>query len=72
METKNFFVVSTSFVVDFHFSFLGISLSDFQAVMLHCPFSKLVQKGFGRLVYKDYMEGLQDSLVEPELLDTIK
>ncbi|VDD89608.1 unnamed protein product [Enterobius vermicularis] len=50
---------------------IGISLSDFQAVMLHCPFSKLVQKGFGRLVYKDYMEGLQDSLVEPELLDTI-
>lgn len=48
------------------------SLSSFQAVMMHCPFSKLVMKAFGRLAYADYLKGFHSHLVHPESLAILK
>lgn len=33
------------------------SVNDFHSVMFHCPFYKLVQKAFARLVFADFING---------------
>uniref|UniRef100_A0A0N5ASI5 Hydroxymethylglutaryl-CoA synthase n=1 Tax=Syphacia muris TaxID=451379 RepID=A0A0N5ASI5_9BILA len=48
------------------------SIASFDAVMLHCPFSKLVRKAFGRLVFADYLKGFKKDVINPESMDSMK
>ncbi|KAE9550222.1 hypothetical protein FO519_006567 [Halicephalobus sp. NKZ332] len=47
------------------------SLTDFHSVLFHCPFYKLVQKAFARLVFTDYVAG-QINLPNEEKLEQFK
>lgn len=46
-----------------------VQAQDFAAVIMHCPFYKLVQKGLGRLYYLDVRAGKQNGPFAQALLD---
>ncbi|VDO36550.1 unnamed protein product [Onchocerca flexuosa] len=43
-----------------------VKISNFDAVFFHCPFTRLVQKGFGILAFIDFKRGLSDHLTDIE------
>ncbi|VDK65408.1 unnamed protein product [Onchocerca ochengi] len=43
-----------------------VKISNFDAVFFHCPFTRLVQKGFGILAFIDFKRGLSDHLSDIE------
>ena len=46
-------------------------VDDFNSLLFHAPFYKLVQKAFARLCFSDYKDGAATGLTETEKLEPL-
>uniref|UniRef100_A0A8R1TV97 Hydroxymethylglutaryl-CoA synthase n=1 Tax=Onchocerca volvulus TaxID=6282 RepID=A0A8R1TV97_ONCVO len=60
VQTKNEDLINAWYLIPV------VKISNFDAVFFHCPFTRLVQKGFGILAFIDFKRGLSDHLSDIE------
>uniref|UniRef100_A0A0N5BLI3 Hydroxymethylglutaryl-CoA synthase n=1 Tax=Strongyloides papillosus TaxID=174720 RepID=A0A0N5BLI3_STREA len=47
----------------------NICLGDFDSIMFHCPFTRMIQKALAKLSYMDYTSNKREHLIDVEMLN---